>query len=501
MTHEPIKLGTRARITRATGIDTTKMLELAQATAPDPTVFEHYTPFFWQVNASSNRLDFYYTRMRPGRSKTLGNFVRGLKAGVSYQDSHNPYKNGWGQSLDGRLVTTDEVDEETGDQIVEAWGDFFTLSGLQLGDQNTNDFTAAIRAGVWRDVSVGFFASDIECGLCGKQSLDRWWSDDGCQHIPGVEYEYEGKRQVAWAWINDGELAEVSQVYEGASPGAGVVKAEQMSLEGALSEEERMKVERRYQVRIATPQRRYALGGIPLVGGGEDMPLKRGIGKRNIEELEEQRITDGDDAEPEGTDATTDADDEEEPEGEGADDSATEGDDEPDVAFDADADATPEGDEGDSDGDGEGERAVQGDPLAGERARLAEAGIRIREGADPAKVVRALADEILRLRPLADDGVRYRDDLTAETLAAGVRAFGRSFDEEQYRGILAKLDVDGLRTMKKTFDARADQRFAKKRVTSDEAEDEGTDEEEETTPAPRARGKRGKTFDPERVKG
>ena len=503
MTQEPIRLATRAKITRAEGIDADKMLALAKASAPDPSVFGSFAPLFWRVRASSNRLDFYHTRMRPGRTKTLGNFERMLKEGVSYQNSHDWTRNGWGQSLDGRTITTDEIDREIGEPVVEVWGDFFTLSGLSLEGQHTDHFGAAIRAGVWRDVSVGFFASDIECGLCGKQSFE-WWKEDGCTHIPGVEYELatgEGDtiRAVAWAWINDGELSEVSQVFDGATPGAAVAKAEQMSLEGQLPEETRAKVERRYQVRLATPQRRYTLGGLPLIerGGEQDMALKRGITKRAVED--ETPITpDGDEETPitpiDSGDETPEG--EETPvtpgEGEGTEEPPEIGDET--VITDPATEEEPEGDEED------GERGLEhpapatapaGDVLAEERARLRGTGIDL--GRDPVKAVRALASEVLRLRPLADDGKRYRKDLESETLAAGARAYGPKFHEERYRGILAQLDLEGIRELRDTFNARGDQQFGGGRQTIEDAEDSGTDEEP-------VNGKTKRQLDPDRFK-
>lgn len=493
MQREPIRLGTRARITRAVGIDTEHMLELARATAPDPSVFDEYAPLFWRVMASSNRLDFYHTRMRGGTGKTLDNFVQGLKRGVSYQDSHDPTKNGWGQSLDGRLLVTDEYDPEIGEHITEVWGDFFTLSGINLSGQSTSDFGAAIRAGVWRDVSVGFFATDIECGLCGRQVYE-FWSDDGCPHLPGLEYELHTDsgstvRKVAWAWINDGELSEVSQVYDGASPSAAVVKAEQMSLEGMLPESERARIERRYQVRIAQPNRIYALGGMPLDKEDEDMQRQQ----RTQDELTDQQLTNAPQDDDDETRASEQDDQQHEELHEITEETVIEFSDEratTDDELDGMAQIEAEmltGEEG------------QLDVLHEERQRWAEHGIRI--GTSPVKAVRALAQEVVRLRPLADMGVRYREELIENTISEGVRAYGASFPSEQYRGILSKLDIDGIRTMRDTFAGKADQLFAGGRVTREEAEPEGTPESERAATVTTKRGKRGSTkIDPTRFK-
>lgn len=454
MTQGAIKLGTRARVTPAK-LDVERLLDLAKASAPDPSIFDTVNPFFWDVRASSNRLDYYSTRMRAGRGKTLDNFVRGLKDGVSYQDSHNTYKLGWGHSLDGRLVTTDETDEEIEQKIVEAWGTFFTLPDQTFAGQDTNSFINAVRSGVWRDVSVGFAASDIECGLCGKQSFE-WWKDDGCPHLPGLDYELatgDGGTitRTAWAWINDGELLEVSQVYEGASPAAAVVKAEQMSAEGRLTEMDRARVERRFSTRIATPERRFALGAVPGERRGV-MPDKdknqRGSEEQDetvdpveqvadetviapLEDDEESRTTEAD-AELEGT-----------------------------AQVEAELLTTEEG---------------QLDVLSEERARFAPHGITL--GRSPVKAVRALGDEVVRLRAalaqertLANIGRRYKDDLIEDTITEGVRALGKDFRADQYRAILGQLDIDGIRLMRDDFAARAT--FPTERITKEDAEHEG----------------------------
>lgn len=451
MTQERIHLGSRARVRAATALDTAKLLDLAKQRAPDPSVFDHFDPAFWQVRASSNRLDFYHTRMRPGRNKTLGNFKRGLDDGVSYLDSHNNRQNGLGQSLRGQLVRTEEIDPEIGKPIEEVWGDFFTLRGTTINGHRTDDFLANIGAGVWRDVSVGFFASDIECGLCGKQVFD-WWADDGCPHFPGREYDIDGETVTAWAWINDGELSEVSQVYDGASPGAAVVKAEQMSAEGRLADSDRSFIERRYNTRIALPQRSYALGGIPLVNRKDG-----GMG-----EIEERTIRTA-----EALDAAVEA---EETEIEAQEPESTD----PEPADDDTVIEEPEAEEP------EPERGVDG--LVELRARFAPHGIKL--GRDPVRAVRALGDEVLRLRgvvaelePQAADGTRYRADLIDAVVRAGNRAKGETFQEERYRRILGGLPIEDIRAIGEDFGMEGDALFPGGRVTT---------ETEERAPAPPA---------------
>src|SRR4051812_47609407 len=86
--------------TRATAAQLTK---LAREKALDPSIFddERFTPFFWTAEISNNRLDAYFTRMAPS---SLKNYSEDLKAGISFQDSHqvDGIVRTLGQSLTGR---------------------------------------------------------------------------------------------------------------------------------------------------------------------------------------------------------------------------------------------------------------------------------------------------------------------------------------------------------------------------------------------------------------
>jgi hypothetical protein len=423
-----IKLGTLAHVTTPADLATDHLLAIARERAPDPSVFDHVFPFFWQVRASSNRLDFYDTRMRP--ATTLQNFARALADGVSYQDSHHIRKNGWGQSLTGYTLETDESDPDTGDRITEVWAELFTLPGLELSGQTTDSFIDAVRAGIWRDVSVGFHASDIECSICGQQSFE-WWKEDGCRHIPGHTYTVEDKNLRAFAWINDGELVELSQVYKGASPAAAVIKAEQMNEAGQLPEGERAFIERRHGIRIAEPARIWTPGTAarPEARNTDKQRREHEVSKERTEHL---------------TDGTRQAIEEA-------------------LTRVADLDVTIPGED---------------QPLGARVTALADIAEQI--VAERAALTFDLAEEraarakdqteIERLRPLADDGVAYRTQLIDDAIAAGARAHGAEFREEVYRGILDRLDLSGIRTMLEDFSRQGDALLAGGRITRDTEE-------------------------------
>lgn len=233
-----------------------QLLERAMAKAPRPEVFEEHEAAFWRAVVSNNELDFYGTAMM---QPSLDTYVNNLVDGVSYQDSHNWGKLGLGQSIYGEQTEKpSETVDIIGEPLREVHGTFMTLRGLELGGQSTDTFLAAIQSGTWRDVSIGFWASDVRCSICGKQSFE-WWKEDGCTHIPGVEYKNEktGKMELAWGGVWDGRLLETSQVYDGATPGAQVsqviVKANALAEERMLDPGTIRAVEHRYQTRLRQP--------------------------------------------------------------------------------------------------------------------------------------------------------------------------------------------------------------------------------------------------------
>ena len=102
------------------------------------------------------------------------------------------------------------------------------------------------------------------------------------------------------------------------------------------------------------------------------------------------------------------------------------------------------------------------------------------EGEDLAARVAALATELTRLRPLADDGRAYRTDLINEAVAEGVRAHGESFARETYRGLLDASSLEAIKRMRDDWATIAAERFPGGRQTRDGEE---SDTAPETQPA------------------
>jgi hypothetical protein len=242
-----------------------KLEAKARERARDPSVFdeEGHEPFFWTALASNQRVDSYFTRMN---ESSLQNYVNDADdPGVQFQNSHNVREVGFGRSLGGQLTG------RSGHK--EALIDFYAIRGLAAGGLTSDQFIDGMRAGIYNDVSIGFVPARMICNICGKDWLKRWdWlfgggDDEACSHWPGREYKKDDKAkpEVCVLDVQDARLSEVSIVYDGATPGAGIAAvdmARMLSGEGKLSETDRTFIERIYRVRIAPPAGIY--GGVEL---------------------------------------------------------------------------------------------------------------------------------------------------------------------------------------------------------------------------------------------
>lgn len=194
-------------------------------------------PFIWPAIISNDRMDSYYTRMH---ETSLRNYAEDLNAGIAFQNSHRHNELPLGRSLSGEF---DAVNREV-------TGYFYTVAGLNLNGVNTNDFIRGIETGIIADVSIGFHGGDYRCSVC-----DRDLFDAECTHVPGLRYD----ENLAFAWVRNSRLAETSAVYEGATPGATVLKAERAADAGWLRPEAAQIIEQRYRIKL--PGARHAWSG------------------------------------------------------------------------------------------------------------------------------------------------------------------------------------------------------------------------------------------------
>lgn len=226
------------------------LLAKARARALDPTVFDRYAPFFWQGEISSQRWDAYDTRMAPS---TLKNFADDAEQGIAFLRNHLTSEDPVGASVSGSFVGGQ------GNGVARTLADFYALS-----DPETAPYIAKLQAGVVRDLSVGFHSGEWICTICHRDMMD-WMSADGCMHLLGVSYtprdatgHPSGDPQVARATIENAHLAEVSGVYDGATPGAMIGKARSLAQDGQLTERGRGLVEQRYHIHLPAAVRTFA---------------------------------------------------------------------------------------------------------------------------------------------------------------------------------------------------------------------------------------------------
>lgn len=384
----------------------TELLERARARASDPAIFDDFPPFFWSARISTDKLDAYFTHMMPS---SLRNYATEADAGVAFQDSHKT--DGLARTLGYSL--TGKYSGPQGNGIAHTDADFYTLAGL---DAPIDTFIRKMRGGIARDVSIGFYGGQFICSICGRDMLTDW----DCWHYPGLWYEprddegrkvKDAEKVMCTAAVEGAHLAEVSTVYDGATPGAVILKAQQAAADGRLRPETARLLEAHY--RIALPGTAHGVPGIDLPKGDERMPepheeqVKVGLQinghlylEEDIRTLVDQRDT---------------------------------------------------------------ARAIVTDAHAPD-------GLSLDGG------VRWMAEELARLRPLADDGTQYREDWIEHALREGVRAYGAAFAVETHRALLQRASLEEIKTICAQYSGKGDASFPGGRhtVDADEREQDAT---------------------------
>jgi hypothetical protein len=226
------------------GLDNDELLAKAKKRALDPEVFTEAEPFFFTGEISSTRWDAYDTKMGV---TTLKNFAEDAERGVAFLRNHDTRQDPLGHSLGGRFVSG------SGNGVARVEADFYVLQ-----DSDGAPYVRKIRSGVVRDLSVGFFGGEWICSLCNRDMMD-WMSRDGCPHLLGFSYTPEkgGEPEKARATIENAHLAETSGVYDGATPGAMILKARSMAEHGMFDAPQRELVQVRYRLQLPDVPRNW----------------------------------------------------------------------------------------------------------------------------------------------------------------------------------------------------------------------------------------------------
>lgn len=423
-----------APLARAT--NTAGLLELAKSDhAFDASIFDESPPFFWRTIPSNQNIDAYGTRMMPS---SLKNFANDATDGVSFMPAHDIRDMPLGRSVAGNYF-----DGRTkGGPRME--GDFYTIPDLKLAKVGTNDLIRGMRSGIVHDVSIGFYGGEVRCSVCG----DEWWSFFGmtfteCEHMPGLTYEKvdkegkpTGERIVASGDVENARLAEVSAVYDGATPGAsviGILRAERMMDAGRLKPETARVLEAHYRIKIPGAQHNWAGADTARRAAAsttsEEEPVMSGKAGEGKEEKPAEVETVETAPKPAAVSAEVEAE-----------------------VVEA---ATERG---------------RKDGMQSVRVLLRDSGIIAKdETRDLAIVARELGVQIVEWRALADDAKQYRASLLEEALTEGKRAID-GFSEESYTGLLKDAPLDTIKRMRDDWKKVGDERLGNKggRKTKDD---------------------------------
>lgn len=260
-----------ARVRLGVAERSAELLELVKGRdALDDDVLMAHPPFFWRAEISNDHLDSHFTHMA---ESSLRNYGADAKVGVAFLKGHDRRSLPIGYSLSG------SYEDVGGKKRVVA--DFYTVSGLP----ETDDLILRMRSGILRDVSIGFHGGKINCDLCQRD----FWE---CPHFPGLKYEVkEGdviREKIATFTIEDARLSEVSGVFDGSTPGAMILKAQERA--GELTAEQTQILEQRYRVKLPATKRAFA--GVELRNGqtpreGNSMTIQEDFSKvRSLVEVE-----------------------------------------------------------------------------------------------------------------------------------------------------------------------------------------------------------------------
>jgi hypothetical protein len=480
-----IELHVPMSVRTVNGLSKTELDKLVRDKAFDPTIFDEpgNEPFYFDADISNRNLDFYLTRMS---EDTLRNFADDASTGVSFQNSHDVYKLGFGRSLHGRFIEGDQYDKY-GVRIDRTLATFYTTPGMKLHDVSTDDFIKGVRNGTLHDVSVGFTADEYRCSICGGAVYDSWFGMYSyCEHVPGLTYtlttedgspvlDANGNAETRTAWVDiiGGHLHEVSAVYKGACPEAAILKADYMAKSGRMTDIDRARFEAKYRTVLPERIETFLAATAPLTrgtGGNTEMVRKtrsqRAAEKEALdagleiapddESQAEQRTGDQDNGERAATpdavdpveDTTIDADDDE-----------AESDLDDDTVVDGEDDSAAEPESGDRGGDGDAAQRGVADPFAAIRDEMKARKITL--GTDPVKAVRALADALEASKSDARIGRQYRKDMIEEALKAGVRSMAPGkFKTDVNRRQLEKAEsIQDIKDMRDMWLEQGDERL------------------------------------------
>lgn len=360
---------------------------------------------------SNTAQDSRFTRQDPS---SIRNYAQDALKGVALMNSHrgSPTYSPEGLELPIGRTFYGEVRGNELDQ--ELYARVYMLRDWQPNPRtaNTDVLIRGIEAGTISDLSIGFRAGWYRCSVCGRDLFDR-----DCPHYPGMRYD--GQR--AYAWVMDGHMSEVSLVYAGATPGAGIIKAVRAVETGAIDAREVRALEELYEVRMSSAtiwpvvdlsalkatnrpgdirkgdKQSPEVGGESVLKGSEFVALV-------LKGLEGERAAKVQEAMKDLADDTLEA-------------------------------------------------------AAGRIASLLATPEPTTQITELAAKVSELTQRVAELEPLAEQGRQYRQDLIEQALKEGVRAFGQSFDQEFWTRTFGQMSVEDVKHLRAQWEGVTRERF------------------------------------------
>jgi hypothetical protein len=240
-------------------------------------------PFLFSLIPSTQALDSYGTRMAQA---SMMAYRANATEGVPLMNSHRT--GGWfsdselplGYSFDGMLegqavdetpllqrqVKPEQVNLDDTGLSLRAWSyvvpDYWPNGQAQPG---TNDLIKGVSSRSIRAISIGFGGDSHQrvgyaCGLCGNPIARGHFTgkEEDCFHIPLVRDEESGL--LAFAWVRDARMYEMSTVWAGATPGAIVEMARRAAINGRLTGEAVDMLQELWGERILPPAPLWDMG-------------------------------------------------------------------------------------------------------------------------------------------------------------------------------------------------------------------------------------------------
>jgi hypothetical protein len=366
-----------------------------------PSSIDENPPFIVDGVVSDDTRDTYYTRMHP---TSLRNYAADAEAGAPLQDSHLDAYLPIGRSIAGRFIAGNK------NRPARTEATIYIIPGLQLGKVPNDQVIKGISTGTSRALSIGFTGGWLRCVICGRDYrrdcphfLGRFYvvNDQDLAGNSNAVYS-RGQEVQAEAWVMDAHMAEISLVFAASNRSAALYKALEAARSGSLGDDDRYALESLYRMRLPRPARQFPVKGATswrhVDSDGAGAPKEKGsVEEISISESAYRaltRLVPGDDLR--GTE-------------------------------------TPE----------EAVALIAG-RMAERAKRLHALELDLQSQKDRIAALEGASAELERIRPLAERGKQWHDQLVKDALKAGRRAIGEKFDEKRYAELLSHAEPDAI---------------------------------------------------------